>query len=577
MRADSVRRPRARRLGDGDLGAAARRARPRPGRDLVGRRRDPAPARRRRAAARGPRDARPGRARGAGHRRARQHGAVRLALPRGGRALAADPAPHARPPHAAVAAAAEGAGPAAGRAPLRRVPGGARDLPRVPAGLARPARAEDAARAPRAPRGRAGRGRDADRLAVRAEPAVRLHRDLHVRGRRAARGAARRGAGARPRPAARAARRRGAARADRPRALATVEEELQRLAPARAAADADQLHDLLRTLGDLSDASCRRASCPGIDAQRARGAARERAARGEGAARRRAALDRRRRRGALPRRARRRAARPGCRSGSCEPVDGALEKLLRRYARTHGPFTTAEVAERYGLAAAATTRGPDARSSAPRSWCAARSGPRPTRAPAASASGATPTCCGACGARASRRCARRSSPPTRRRWRASRSSWHGIDRYARSGREGRRASAMPLDAGARPPARGARPAQGLALTPETWERDVLPRRLGSYDRTWLDRLCAAGEVVWTGAGSGCGRGGRVALYFREDAPFLGPAAGAARARAARPRRTTRCASGSPAAPPSGRTCWSTSTSRRSTCATRSGTWCGQAR
>jgi ATP-dependent Lhr-like helicase len=66
------------------------------------------------------------------------------------------------------------------------------------------------------------------------------------------------------------------------------------------------------------------------------------------------------------------------------------------------------------------------------------------------------------------------------------------------------------------------PLQGLALTPETWERDVLPRRLGSYDRTWLDRLCAAGEVVWTGAGSGAGRGGRVALYFREDAPFLGP-------------------------------------------------------
>ena len=33
-----------------------------------------------------------GRGGGAGHRRAGQHGAVRLALPRGGRALAADPA-----------------------------------------------------------------------------------------------------------------------------------------------------------------------------------------------------------------------------------------------------------------------------------------------------------------------------------------------------------------------------------------------------------------------------------------------------------------------------------------------------
>jgi ATP-dependent Lhr-like helicase len=100
-------------------------------------------------------------------------------------------------------------------------------------------------------------------------------------------------------------------------------------------------------------------------------------------------------------------------------------------------------------------------------------------------------------------------------------SWHGIDRYARSGAkaEGER---MRLDAAPDRLREVLAPLQGLALTPETWERDVLPRRLGSYDRTWLDRLCAAGEVVWTGAGSGAGRGGRVALYFREDAPFLGP-------------------------------------------------------
>ena len=39
-----------------------------------------------------------------------------------------------------------------------------------------------------------------------------------------------------------------------PDALASVEEELQRLRPdARTPADADQLHDLLRSLGDLSD------------------------------------------------------------------------------------------------------------------------------------------------------------------------------------------------------------------------------------------------------------------------------------------------------------------------------------
>ena len=62
----------------------------------------------------------------------------------------------------------------------------------------------------------AGRGRDADRVAVRLVAAVRLRRDLHVRGRHAQRRAPRGGAVARPRPAARAARPGGAARADRP-------------------------------------------------------------------------------------------------------------------------------------------------------------------------------------------------------------------------------------------------------------------------------------------------------------------------------------------------------------------------
>ena len=66
------------------------------------------------------------------------------------------------------------------------------------------------------------------------------------------------------------------------------------------------------------------------------------------------------------------------------------------------------------------------------------------------------------------------------------------------------------------------PLQGLALAPEVWERDVLPRRVGSYSPGWLDQLCAAGELVWVGAGSLGRRSGRVALYFRDDARWLGP-------------------------------------------------------
>ena len=65
------------------------------------------------------------------------------------------------------------------------------------------------------------------------------------------------------------------------------------------------------------------------------------------------------------------------------------------------------------------------------------------------------------------------------------------------------------------------PLQGVALTPEVWERDVLPRRLGAYSPAWLDQLTTSGELVWIGAGA-LGRTGRVALYFREDVRLAGP-------------------------------------------------------
>src|SRR5205823_11248060 len=45
------------------------------------------------------------------------------------------------------------------------------------------------------------------------------------------------------------------------------------------------------------------------------------------------------------------------------------------------------------------------------------------------------------------------------------------------------------------------PLQGVALAPEVWERDVLPRRVGAYSQSWMDQLCAAGELVWVGAGA----------------------------------------------------------------------------
>ena len=117
-------------------------------------------------------------------------------------------------------------------------------------------------------------------------------------------------------------------------------------------------------------------------------------------------------------------------------------------------------------------------------------------------------------------------PPTQRRLAAFLPSWQGVDRHPRAGAGIDRLREVLV------------PLQGLALPVEIWERDVLPRRTGAYSQTWLDRLCASGEVVWVGAGA-LGRSGRVALYFREDAPAIGPPSVRAGARAASRRRLAR--------------------------------------
>jgi ATP-dependent helicase Lhr and Lhr-like helicase len=95
-------------------------------------------------------------------------------------------------------------------------------------------------------------------------------------------------------------------------------------------------------------------------------------------------------------------------------------------------------------------------------------------------------------------------------------SWQNVDAHGRSGAgpDRLREALVPL--------------QGVALTPKTWERDVLPRRLGEYSPTWLDELCTSGELVWVGAGALGRSDGKVALYFREDVRLAGPPAGNAK-------------------------------------------------
>jgi ATP-dependent helicase Lhr and Lhr-like helicase len=63
---------------------------------------------------------------------------------------------------------------------------------------------------------------------------------------------------------------------------------------------------------------------------------------------------------------------------------------------------------------------------------------------------------------------------------------------------------------------------GAPIVASTLERDVLPARLAPYRPNQLDELCAAGEVVWTGAGSIGARDGRIRLCFADQLSLLAP-------------------------------------------------------
>jgi ATP-dependent Lhr-like helicase len=177
-------------------------------------------------------------------------------------------------------------------------------------------------------------------------------------------------------------------------------------------------------------------------------------------------------------------------------VDDALPSLLRRFARTHGPFTTAEAARRFGLAPERAgellralereeklVRGELRPGGVEREWCDPDVLRRLRRASLA--------------------VLRRQVEPAEQAALARfLPAWHGIGRRAAL-----REALVPL--------------QALPLPVSLWETEVLPRRVPGYQPAWLDALCAAGEIVWVGAGLD-----RVAVYFRDDAPLLGAPAAA---------------------------------------------------
>ena len=184
-----------------------------------------------------------------------------------------------------------------------------------------------------------------------------------------------------------------------------------------------------------------------------------------------------------------------------EEVEEPLARLARRYARTHGPFTTREISDRYGLdlgpvlreleRAGNLVRGELRPGGSEREWCDAEVLRRLRRASLATL--------------------RKEVEPAEQRALARfLPEWQGVDGAPPGGAGVDRLREMLV------------PLQGLALAPEVWERDVLPRRVGAYSPAWMDQLCASGELVWVGAGALGRSSGRVALLFREDARWLGP-------------------------------------------------------
>jgi ATP-dependent Lhr-like helicase len=287
-----------------------------------------------------------------------------------------------------------------------------------------------------------------------------------------------------------------------PGALARVEADLQHRSEIARATGRDGLHDVLRHVGDLTAAELAERVFEGVDADamvteltrerrviRLRVGGEQRFIAADEAGLYRDAL------GAMP--------PGGLPEAFLADVPDALSELIARYARTHGPFTTADLHARYGLDASAVLRereraGEIVRSelragghgSSERDWCDVEVLRRLRRASLAAL--------------------RKEIEPTdQRRLAAFLPAWQGVDRHSSAGAGVDRLREVLV------------PLQGLPLPVEIWERDVLPRRTGAYSQAWIDSLCASGELVWVGAGS-LGRSGRVALYFREDAAAIGP-------------------------------------------------------
>ncbi|MFG1759211.1 ATP-dependent helicase [Micromonospora echinofusca] len=281
-----------------------------------------------------------------------------------------------------------------------------------------------------------------------------------------------------------------------PAVLAETERQLRWLTEQRRPRDAEDVVELLRVVGDLSEAELvERGASPGWLTElaaarrvlRVRVAGEERWVGIEDAARLRDALG-----VALP---------VGVAEAYLAPVADPLGDLVARYARTHGPFAAATCAARFGLGVFVVEQ-------------ALR---RLAATGRVVAGEFTPDTAGSqwCDAEVLRLLRRRSLAALRReiepvppralaaflpRWQQVGSSARGVEALA--------AAVEQL--------------QGATVPASALERLVLPGRVADYSPAQLDELCASGEVLWAGSGAISGGDGWVTLAYADVAPLLLP-------------------------------------------------------
>jgi ATP-dependent Lhr-like helicase len=291
-----------------------------------------------------------------------------------------------------------------------------------------------------------------------------------------------------------------------PEVLAEVEAELQRLAPDRRARDVEGVADLLRMLGPLSTAEVALRCVEGAEAGawlaqlvatrrvvEVRMGGEERWASIEDVGRLRDGLG-------VP-------VPPGTPDAFAEQVDDPLADLVSRHARTHGPFTTEQVAERLGLGAAVV------RHTLQRLAAQGRVLDGEFR-PSGSGSEW-------CDAEVLRKLRRRSL--ARLRQEVEPVEPEALGRFLAAWQhvavgEGRRGGLRGVD--------GVLTAvdqlAGCPVPASALEPLVLGGRVRDYEPSYLDELTAAGEVLWAGHASLPGSDGWVSLHLADQAPLTLP-------------------------------------------------------